>query len=625
MTIAPDRFALPEDVGRGWLITQERRIWRDYAPPQSEGARGESLRLQSTHPAGERFEIVAIMNQVFRYRLGASDVSYEVLLVQFDGDRARIDAATFDGPVTIDDDYLRRAESAVDEPALHDSLAPLRGRTFPDLDALDAELRGDPDLLPFAEELLHAVASGYLWRIYEDAVYADPEIPDLAQTDTGLAVLTAQLWLAMIGDRYASWVRGTRFDGPGVKATVRRFQADVGIVEPPDVLIGRRTLYRIEDELRARLPDRWRDRPPFPDASEAGSDVELGATLGDGLRSFGIPVASTTRSISAALTIAGGVGAIDAMPPGTYDLRLERLEAPATTAISRGRVVVDCVDATDAPVAVRIALCGNRAFVAVTDGDGRAVFDDIPAGDYLLGASSPWLAPDRAEIEVRLEDESGRPLDGRVRVETELPDHSSLAPGIGLFKTLAYGVSRDRDARGNRAFPHLLTDEFDDPGFFERVWNRGIVAWGAFHGAPWLGIVFDPGDDVDPRFCNWTTAAISDLLYRWGREYLGRASSPADRAWRLQRPIVVRRLSGPLGEPFLDEGLTCALGAAILDLPTRTERTVGGRGTGQFYGGIRHDDPDLDADCFALQADALASLDEGATLALPPSRPVPRP
>ncbi|HEY0989335.1 MAG TPA: hypothetical protein VGD80_19835 [Kofleriaceae bacterium] len=627
MTIAPDRFVLPEDVGRGWLITQERRIWRDYAPPQFEGARGESLRLQSTHPTGERFEILAIMNQVFHYRLGASDVSYEVLLVRFDGDRARIDAGTFDGPVTLDDDYLGRAESAVAEPTLRDSLAPLRGRTFPDLGALDTELRGDPDLLPFAEELLHAVASGYLWRIYEDAVYAEPEIPDLARTATGLAVLTAQLWLAMLGDRYAPSTRGTRFDDAGgIVDAVQRFQRDRGVVEPPGVLLGRRTFYRIEEALQARLPNGWvEDRPPFPRATDFASNDEYIAGLAAGLRSFGIPVEQTGIAITLPLTISGGVGTVDAVPPGDYALRLEQAAASPATTPPRARVVVECVDDAGDPVDVQIALCGESSFSAASDRAGRAVFDNIPARSYVLGCTSPWHAPDRAEIEVRLEDAQGRPLDGRVRLDSELADPSSLAPGIRLFKMLAHGASRPRDGRGNIAFPRLLTYEFDDPGFFERVWDRSTIAWGAFFGAPWLGIVFDPGDGIDPSACNWTTEATSDLLYRWGEAYLAQATDPADRAWRLQRPIVVRRLSGPRGELFVDDGVTCALGAAILDLPRRTERTIAGRGTGQFYGGIGPDDPDLDDHCYALQSDALASLDEAATIALPPRRPASQP
>lgn len=512
-------FTIPEDEGRFFRLTQRNDLYWDYQYPDREEWRGTTKIIKSWHEPMSRFQIIKRVKLTPKFPDDSS--SYEVLLVLFDLDRYALEDQTDTDPVIIDANYFGRLSWSDVPQEIIDQLRPLEGK-YPTLaefqSRLDSLMDDAEELLAYKSFLLNNTRTGYLWSIYKDKQFIKSEVPDLKRGDTGLNVVTLQLWLRMLrlpyaseeDDPYAVYDPGhvTGLLDEQTMLAVHNFQHNY-VPEPMptpsfvdgDNFIGRDTFYALEVLLRERVPPmrEFADNGLFP--GDYYSPEIFDVALAQGLSALGFPIRE-----------------------------------------------------------------GN--------------------------------------------------------LET-------IKQATRLLKAIGRGIKHFGGDSGGAQLNNILSNKLDSNELNRNLWNNFPTTWGAFFGAPWMGILIDPSNLTDHDVANmnpnefiWATYETISILYEWGREYL-RYIEKNRKYDLLDKPIVLSHLCRPLGEQIAGRSDFSQIGSQIsLRIPqgfseTRTAADGKTYNTGRYYGSVNYDSADYDDDLLRKQADLLFQLDYPLTVLSP--------
>jgi hypothetical protein len=452
------------------------------------------------------------------------------------------------------------------------------------------------------------------------AIIEDHKYPTLHAGDTGINVITLQIWLGMLGF-YPGPVSGL-LDAATAQA-VAAFRADQSargtpLAAPPDAVLLRDTWEAMDNLLRQRLPPDPTafDRLPFPRRSSYDSEAKYHKALYEGLRVFGFPVAPAAQPLRLPLVINdSGVAILHGIPPGSYTLEL------GDTAIAgHSSVDLHLDNADGTPFSGQISLVRGGAAQSATVAGGHVLVNGLEPGDYQVVVdrvdTANQIIDNTGSLEIRLFDANYQPLRGTATLVGETGDPASLQQAVRLFKALSRKLTRGLEAGDRqRLDTNILSGDFAATAHRHHllIWENFEWTWGRFHGAPWIGVMFHPPDRGEVGLAqeelNWGKRDVIAMLYEWGNAYLQSAQDKADLEVRLQRPVAIRYIARPLGGSMDGRPDFSQAGTSVsLHLPRISERPIDGITTGQTYGGINYDSPDYSALHLERQLSVFASL-----------------
>lgn len=450
------------------------------------------------------------------------------------------------------------------------------------------------------------------------AIIEDHKYPTLQAGDTGINVSTLQIWLKMLGP-YQGPITGfldtaTAQAVDGFRA--QQLAAGVALQAPPGAVLDRDTWAAMDNLLEQRLPPdpSTLERPPFPRRSAYDSEEKYEKAVYEGLKRFGFSTPTAQKRLEVRLmTNIDGVGELSGIPPGDYDLTIESLNSKP-----KGSAEVRLVDAEGLPVIGTVVLSGPDGNLAVTtQPDGTAALDGLEPGEYTLSlkdARPRSHLPTTGSTKIHLVNQDGKPVSANLLLSSDMGEPEALQENIRLFKAMAFDLRLPIANSDQPRFPNILSNELNETRFTQEVWNKFTSTWGAFHGAPWLGIIidsFDPGVATFDTY-NWAARETIMTLYKWGNHYLASSQNPEQLKSRLQRPVAIRHLSHSRGQRVVDRSDFSQIGTACsLHRPRKTPRTIDDRVIDQFYGDVSYDSPDYDRDSFEQMTLTFIEVDSG--------------
>lgn len=453
------------------------------------------------------------------------------------------------------------------------------------------------------------------------AIIEDHKFPTLHAGETGIHVITLQIWLQMLGF-YPEAITGL-LDAATAQA-VDAFRAQqratgVALQAPTGAVLERDTWAAMDDLLKQRLPPDpdALDRLPLPRRSSYDSDDKYQKALYEGLRGFGFPIEPAAAPIRIPIAFdASGLGAMHGVPPGSYELQIDHVGKPA-----EGSAELHLEDGDGAPLQGRLQLVHGGLERSVTVAGGQAQVAGLAPGEYEVILDrvdpTPRILEDTGSLAIDLVDAHDAPTGGAGYLVGETGETASIQQAVKLFKALHRGLDRglDPDERSGLG-SNLLTGRFDDTAHdhHARAWQSFRTTWGRFYGAPWMGIVFHPepaSQGSVPGELNWGTFQTIRMLQQWGAAYLQASTDEQDVLDRLQQPIAVRYIARPLGGPIDRRSDFSRTGTqASLHLQRRSPRVVDGLSTGQCYGGIDYRSPEYSSAQMERQLAVLVSLEQ---------------
>lgn len=468
-----------------------------------------------------------------------------------------------------------------------------------------------------------------------DAIIAQHKYPTLHAGQTGINVITLQIWLRMLGF-YSGSING-RLDESTAQA-VESFRIEqraqgTPVTTPSAAVLDRDTWVLMDDLLwQRRPPDPMTlDRPPFPRRSSYDSEAKYEKALYEGLLTFGFPVQSAQTSLRLPFVInERGVAILHGVPPGSYELELGEPPPP-----DQGSAELRIRDTGDHPLSGLVRLTSGDVERKVPIAAGHALVTGLAPGEYQLAIEriddSNQTITNTGSLEIRLFDENEAPVGATATLIGRTADASSLQRAVMLFQALARKIAHGLEPNNNSGPTHLLSGTLAETADHtnERIWRDFELTWGRFYGAPWMGILFHPEENVGDtgqaaETLNWGEHKTIAMLYEWGLAYLRSSESVADLEQRLQRPIAVRYISRPLGGKVRNRSDFAQIGTdAALHLPRLSPAIIDGLATGPLYGGIDYDSPEYSSFHLRTQLTAFASLYSTHT-ALCPDTPLVR-
>jgi len=653
MSVQEYSFIAPlGDVGRYFKLAERTDLWFDYAPPSNASNRGTTDRRRRYYEKDSRFQILQHLHAV---EASSTDgKAYEVLLVlpvDDDGD------TLFDNSsIKIDADYLERVRLITDIPdvlidqysnikdvidqysipaEVAEALKGLKGNSYPDWIEFQEAIAGflpDEDRDRIEESLTNTTQTGYIWSVYANKPYITLDLsptqieeiiqqykyPKLYKGNTGINVVTLQIWLKMLGF----------YDGPtsglldeDTEDAVKRFCDDQDVPAPSDPLVvDWNTWEAMENILKQRLPpDPYGlERLPFPRRKEYDTEEKYQKALYEGLKRFGFPIPPADERVEFRLTTdANGIGRLTNVPPGKYDLTIESLNTNPITGPS-GSAEIHLVDENGNPLSGTVVLSSPEGEFAVTvNSDGMGVMNGIPPGEYTLSVKDAKRGVDNGtsagNVEVRLLDQAGQPVSAQILLSGDLGEPDAVQKAILLFKAIVRGVDLYENINGENRFPNILSEELDETRSNIEAWDNFSNTWGRFYGAPWAGVTFHSINDVEPGHeqgeLNWIEFETISMLYEWGEAYLQASINEDDLKERLRRPIAIRHISKSLGGKIDQRADFSQVGTeASLHLPRKSEIVFEGIASGQTYGGIDYDSPEYSTSHLEKQLTAFMSI-----------------
>jgi hypothetical protein len=453
------------------------------------------------------------------------------------------------------------------------------------------------------------------------AIIEQHKYPTLHAGDTGINIITLQIWLGMLGF-YTGPISGL-LDAATAQA-VDRFRAQqlaagIALQAPAGAVVDSDTWEAMDNLLQQRLPpdpDTF-DRLPLPRRSSYDSDDKYRKALYEGLRAFGFPVAPAAQPLRLPVVINdSGVAILHGIPPGAYTLELGDAGSP-----DWGSAEIDLVDGEGAPVSGQIRLVRDGAERSVTVAGGHALVNGIQQGDYHVVMErvdeEDQIVTSTGSVEIRIFDANNQAVSGMATLVGVTGDGASLQQAVRLFQALSRQITsglEPDDRSGLRR--NILTGELAETAHqhHELVWESFEHTWGRFHGAPWMGVVFHSLEDGEAGReqdeLHWGERDTIAMLHEWGRAYLRSAQDEADLEERLRRPVAIRYIARPLGGKIDGRSDFSQVGTeASLHLPRKSEKIVGGVATGQTYGGVDYDSPEYDTSHMENQIVSFALLD----------------
>lgn len=451
------------------------------------------------------------------------------------------------------------------------------------------------------------------------AIIEQHKYPTLHAGDTGLNVITLQIWLGMLGF-YQGAITGlldaaTAQAVDGFRAQQRA--AGIALLAPAGAVLDRDTWQVMDNLLQQRLPPDpdALDRLPLPRRSSYDSDDKYRKALYEGLRVFGFPVEPAAAPLRIPIAIdASGVGAVHGMPPGSYELQLDRVGKPTD-----GSAELHLEDSDGTPLQGYLRLLQGGVEHSVTVAGGRAQIGGLAPGDYEVvidrADATTQILEDTGSVEIRLLDTRDKPLGGSGTLVGETGEAGSIEQTVKLFQALHRGLDVGLEADRSGLGASFLTGRFDKTThhYNSRAWQSFTSTWGRFYGAPWMGIVFHPDATLQstvPGGLHWGTCQTIRMLQQWGAAYLQASTDAPDLLDRLQRPIAVRYIARPLGGQIDGRTDFSQTGTqASLHLPRLSPRVVDGIATGPSYGGIDYRSSDYNSPQMERQLAVLVSRD----------------
>ncbi|MDH5181591.1 MAG: peptidoglycan DD-metalloendopeptidase family protein [Gammaproteobacteria bacterium] len=547
-------MAIHEDNGNYFRLELRNNLFWDYERNEGADLRGETKLERKWFEPVARFQILDIANTVEQAAVDSK--TYQTLLVVFDEDRDNLEMGVIKDDIRVDADYFKRLERAGVPEALIANLKtqPLLQEPitdFPDfldryyqiMENLETE---NPDLHEFYErhedEVQLGLISGYLWNIYQDTPYAFPEVPDVKADEAGINVVNLQLWLKLLGYNPGEH---DGIMGPLTVAATNEFRAKMAhkgaiINEPEGIFLTRRTWYLMEALLQKKLPPDpvTLERIPFPCKRDFENDAAYYRAVYEGLKGFGFPIETTSESVQYELDVIDGKAYLDNIPQDDYEI----------------------------------------------------VLDDINV-DYPQAIKTPSATGDGGSLDIQIENETGEPYTGKVFLVKDVPDRESLAKAVRLFKAIVRNVDRFENQDGENQYSQPLSGELGENSFMEEAWDDFSDTWGMFYGAPWKGIILDPGDGLNPAEWSWGRNKVVNQLVILGNGFISNGSYSQCTA-ALNKPIALRHISKPL-EAILEKIDFSQTGTQVsYQVPSTETNGI----SGKYYGNSDYKSENFDRD-----------------------------
>jgi hypothetical protein len=467
------------------------------------------------------------------------------------------------------------------------------------------------------------------------AIIEAHKFPTLHAGETGINVITLQIWLRMLGF-YQGPITGLLDASTAQAVDAFRAQqqaAGIALQAPAGAVLERDTWQAMDNLLQQRLPPDpdALDRLPLPRRASYDSDEKYQKALYEGLRVFGFPIEPAAAPIRIAIAVdASGLGAIHGVPPGSYELELDRVGKPA-----EGTAELHLEDGDGVPLQGHLRLIHGNVECSVTVVSGEARVSGLAPGEYeaILDRvdATTRILEDTGSLEIHLVDADNKPIGGSGYLMGEIGQATSIQQAVKLFKALHRGLDSglgpdDRSGLGS----NVLTGTFDDTAYphHVRAWQSFTRTWGRFYGAPWAGIVFHPEPTSQgsvPGELNWGTFQTIRMLQQWGAAYLQASTDEQDVLDRLQRPIAVRYIARPLGGQIDRRNDFSQTGTeASLHLQRLSPQVVAGIPIGQYYGGIDYRSSEYSSEWMQRQLTVLVSLDPNFHALTPDDRLIER-
>ncbi len=576
MSVPDSKLVIDADVDKPFKLTRDITTYWDYEYPAKETWRGESKRVRAAYKAGDKFQLKEVVKTTRNYKLSRTrTVDYQVLLVAFETEPWEYEPEPYHYIWNIYEDKVY---------------------ITPD-DTLPPPIEEPVPAMPLSVEEI-------------EEIILQHKYPTLRKDDTGINVVTLQIWLKMLG-YYADPTNGQLDEATA--QSVESFRAGkTSLPTPADpVVVDWNTWEAMENILKQGLPPKpdTLKRLPFPRRRDYDTEEEYQKALCEGLKRFGFPIRSTKQF--RLRTNEDGIGRLTNLPPGEYDLTIESLnKEPARSA------EINLVDEYGNPMTGTVVLNGlGRQFSAKVDTTGTVFFDGLPEGEYEFSIQNVEsnLEEVTGSVEVRLVDEADQPVSAYLVLSGGFGEPNEIRRAVKLFRALVHGFDSFETEQGADKFPHFITDELEETKFNARAWDNFRNTWGRFYGAPWMGILFDPLNDSqwsgDNQASNWGTYQTVELLHRWGMADLRASANAQEIIARLQKPIAIRNLSRAIGGYSGEgSGSSQAGRSASAHLPRLSSWMVSNIPSGQYYGDVECASPEYSARALERQLLAFATL-----------------